>query len=163
MNGMKIIKASNTEIQDIVGLNSFVQKIHCSEHPDIFKPVGNDSDVGKFFKYIIDQENNYLFVAYQKEVAVGYAWVALEDRPDFALKYGRRQAYIHQIAVHENYRKQHIGQALFNEIENLAKNEGIDHFELDSWAFNTDAHVFFKKMGFVTFNIKMWRKPMQST
>ena len=160
---MKIVKASKKEIPDIVKLNSFVQKIHCNEHPDIFKPVGNDSDVSRFFDHIINQENNYLFVAYQNETAVGYAWVALEKRPDFALKYGRRQAYIHQIAVHEKYRKQSIGKVLFNEIEKLATNEGIDHFELDSWAFNTDAHVFFKKMGFETYNIKMWRKPKQFT
>jgi ribosomal protein S18 acetylase RimI-like enzyme len=160
---MKIVKASNNEIPDIVKLNSFVQKIHCNEHPDIFKPIGNDSDVGKFFKYIIDQENNYLFVAYLKDTAVGYAWAALDTRPDFALKYVRRQVYIHQIAVHEKYRKQSIGKTLFKEIENLATSEGIDHFELDSWAFNTDAHVFFKKMGFETYNIKMWRKPKQST
>ncbi|MCP4622412.1 MAG: GNAT family N-acetyltransferase [bacterium] len=160
---MKIVKASNNEIPDIIQLNSFVQKIHCEEHPDIFKPVGNDADVSHFFNYIISQENNYLFIAYQNETAVGYAWASLENKPGFALKYGRRQAYIHQIAVHEKYRKQNIGKTLFNEIKSLAANEGIDHFELDSWAFNTDAHVFFKKMGFETYNIKMWRKPIQST
>jgi len=77
--------------------------------------------------------------------------------------YGRRQVCIHQIAVHEKHRKLNIGKALFNEIKNLATNEGIDHFELDSWAFNTNAHIFFKKMGFETYKIKMWCKPIQST
>jgi ribosomal protein S18 acetylase RimI-like enzyme len=160
---MKIIQATNKEITDIVRLNVFVQEIHYQNHPDIFKPIGNDGDVKDLFKWIISKENNYLFLAYKEAIPVGYSWVTFEDRPEFALKYGRKQAYIHQIAVHKNYRQQHIGQALFDEIEILAKKEGISHFELDSWAFNTDAHVFFKKMGFETYNIKMWRKSRHST
>ncbi len=160
---MKILRISRNEIPDLVGLNSYVQQIHFAKHPDIFKPIGNDSAVSKFFENIIDQKNNHLFIAYQKKIPVGYAWVTLENKPDFALKRGRQQAYIHQIAVHQNYRMQHIGQALFNVIENLANYEGVDHFELDSWAFNTDAHKFFEKMGFETYNIKMWRKPKDST
>lgn len=160
---MKIIKASKSEIQDIVKLNDFVQKIHCEAHPDIFKPTGNDSEVEEFFEKILKQETNHLFVAYQNEIAVGYAWAALDTRPDFALKYDRRQIYIHQIAVHAEYRNQAIGKALFKEIENLATREGIDHLELDSWAFNTEAHKFFQKMGFETYNIKMWRRPNSIT
>lgn len=156
---MKIIKASNSEIQDIIKLNSFVQRIHSDTHSDIFKPIGNDSDVGAFFRKILKQESNHLYVAYQNDIVVGYAWAAIDTIPGFALKYGRRQIYIHQIAVHEKYRKQNVGKALFKEIENLANCEGIDHLELDSWAFNTDAHKFFQKMGFSTYKIKMWRKP----
>lgn len=162
-NVIKIIRATNKEIPDIVHLNAFVQKIHHQKHPDIFKPIGNDSDVKDFFKCIISKENNYLFLAYMETVPVGYSWVTLEDRYEYALKYGRKQVYIHQIAVHEKYRQQHIGQTLFDKIKILAKKEDISHFELDFWAFNTEAHIFFKKMGFETYNIKMWRKSKRST
>jgi ribosomal protein S18 acetylase RimI-like enzyme len=163
MDEIKIVRASINEIPDIIKLNSFVQELHFVQHPDIFKSTGNDPQVSEFFAKIINQETNHLFVAYQKHTAVGYSWAALETRPDFALKHGRRQVYIHQIAVHEKYRNQGIGKALFNKIEILATSESVNHFELDSWAFNTEAHGFFQKMGFETYNIIMWRKPIQNT
>jgi ribosomal protein S18 acetylase RimI-like enzyme len=156
---MKIVKASNSEIQDIAKLNSFGQRIHNESYPDIFKPIGDDSEVEAYVKKILKQESNHLFVAYKNDVAVGYVWAAIINRPDSAFKYHRRYIFIHQIVVHEKYRKQNIGKSLFKEIENIANGEGIHHFELDSWAFNTDAHIFFKKLGFATYNIKMWRKP----
>ncbi|MBU4054324.1 MAG: GNAT family N-acetyltransferase, partial [Proteobacteria bacterium] len=126
---------------------------------DIFKPPQDDPELAAFFQSIISRENNVILVAYIKGAPAGYIWAAFEKRPDNPLKYGKRRVTIHQIAVHANHRKKKIGTALFQEIQELAKMEGIDHFEMDSWAFNTDAHLFFQKLGFETFNIKMWRKP----
>ena len=155
---MNVIKATLEELPDIVLLNAIVQKMHHQAHPDIFKPVGDESGVERLFERILEQENNHVFMAYLANAPVGYAWAAVEARPDFALKHGRKQVYIHQIAVHERYRKQGIGRALFQTIEDLAEQQGITHLELDSWAFNTDAHAFFEKLGFETYNIKMWKK-----
>jgi hypothetical protein len=62
---MDIIKTKKQEIPDIVYLNSFVQKIHAEKHPDIFKPVGNDDALNKFFDSILSKETN-----------VGYLWAA---------------------------------------------------------------------------------------
>jgi ribosomal protein S18 acetylase RimI-like enzyme len=155
---MKIIRATMNEIPDIVFLNSYVQKIHHEKFPDIFKPTGNNKDVHKFFELIISKENNYLFMAYQEGVAAGYCWAAIEARSDSALKYSRKQVYVHQIAVHEKYRNQRIGRALFAEIEKVARQEGIEHFEVDSWFFNSGAQTFFNKLGFETYKICLWRK-----
>jgi hypothetical protein len=38
----------------------------------------------------------------------------------------------HQIEVHERYRKQINGKALFKEMKNFAVRESIEHMELDS-------------------------------
>ena len=160
---MKIIEASFNEIPDIVMLNSFVQKLHHEIHPDVFKPVSDDITVNKFFKHVLSGENNIVLVAYIKNEPAGYSWMELQIKKDFSLKYGRKQAYIHQIAVHEDFRTKHVGTALFEELEKIAKNKGIDHFELDSWKFNNGAHKFFEQLGFETYNIKMWRKPKDAT
>ena len=61
---MDIIKATKKEIPDIVFLNSFVQKIHVEKHPDIFKPVGNDDDLKKFFGFILLKEESCILLAY---------------------------------------------------------------------------------------------------
>jgi GNAT superfamily N-acetyltransferase len=53
---------------------------------------------------------------------------------------------------------QGIGHALFRKLESLAKEKGINQFALDTWAFNKNAQRFFKNLGFVTYNLNMWRK-----
>ena len=155
---MKIVKATRNEVRDIVSLNAHVQKIHHEMHPEIFKPVSSDPSIHGFFNYLVDQEANTFLVAYIDSVPVGYAWYAVEEKPDFPMKYPRKQIYIHQIAVHEDYRRQKAGESLFKAIENDAKELGIRHYELDSWSFNTEAHKFFNRLGFETYSINMWRR-----
>jgi ribosomal protein S18 acetylase RimI-like enzyme len=152
-----IIKAKKEDIPDIVFLNSFVQKIHFESHPDIFKPVGNDDALNKFFDFILSKEINCILVAYIEGIPVGYLWAAFDNKPDNPFTYERRQVYIHHVVVHEGFRRQHIGNALFNEIQSIAKQEGIRSFALNTWVFNRNAQRFFKNLGFDTYNIKMWR------
>ena len=154
---MDIIKAKKKDIPDIVFLNSFVQKIHVEKHPEIFKPVGNDADFSKFFEFILSKETNCILIAYVEGTPVGYLWAAFENKPDTPLTFERRQVYIHHVAVHERFRRQHIGSALFNEIQSIAKQEGFYNFAVDTWAFNNNAQRFIEKLGFDTYNIKMWR------
>jgi ribosomal protein S18 acetylase RimI-like enzyme len=155
---MNIVKATKNEIPDIVSLNMHVQRIHHDSHPDVFKPVSDDQPIHGFFDYLIQQENNTFLVAYLDSIPVGYAWYAVEEKPDFPMKYSRKQIYIHQIAVHEDYRRQKVGKSLFYKIEKQAQEQAITHFELDSWSFNTEAHKFFNNLGFETYNINMWRR-----
>lgn len=155
---MKIIKATRNEISDIVSLNTFVQEIHHREFPDLFKPANTSQEIHRFFESIINVNNNHIFVAYQGQTPIGYAWVMLMNRPESPLKYARKLAYLHHITVHEKHRRQNIGKALFGEVEKLAEQEGIEHFELDTWSFNTDAKEFFQKLGFEPYNIRMWRR-----
>ncbi len=160
---MDIIKAKKKDILDIVFLNSFVQKIHVEKHPDIFKPVGNDDDLNKFFNFILSKETNCILIAYLEGKPVGYIWAAFENKPDTPLKYERRQVYIHQVAVHERFRRQNIGSALFSEIQSIARQEGFRNFAVDTWAFNRNAQRFFENLGFDTYNIKMWRNEKSNT
>jgi ribosomal protein S18 acetylase RimI-like enzyme len=43
-----------------------------------------------------------------------------------------KNSYIHQTSVHDQYRCQEVGHALFGELERLAKENGISQFALDS-------------------------------
>lgn len=160
---MDIIKAKKKDIPDIIFLNSFVQKIHFEKHPDIFKPVGNKDDLNGFFDSILSEEANCILVAYIEGTPVGYLWAAFESKPGNPLKYERRQVYIHQVVVHEGFRRQQIGKALFSEIQRIATRKGISHFALDTWAFNKNAQRFFKYLGFEIYNLKLWRNDESST
>jgi ribosomal protein S18 acetylase RimI-like enzyme len=159
MSKVKIKKATPDEIPDIVFLNSFVQGIHVEQYPDIFKPLGNHKEITKFFEFVLSKEQNCLLLAYMENTPVGYLWAAFEQKPENPFIYEQNQVYIHHIAVHDQYRCQGVGQALFRELERIAKEKGINQFALDTWEFNKNAQKFFEKLGFVTYNLKMWRKP----
>jgi hypothetical protein len=63
MNKIKIRKATPKEIPDIVFLNSFVQRIHAEQYPDMFKPLGNHGEVSQFFEFILSKEHNFVLLA----------------------------------------------------------------------------------------------------
>jgi len=155
---MKIIKATKSNIPDIIFLNSFVQKIHTINHPDVFKPPANGSDIERFFEQILEKENNYILIAYKGNKALGYIWAELQHKPENPFKYEQKRLYINHVSVHKESRGQGIGKALFDEIETIAKQNGITNFALDSWEFNEDTHKIFKKLGFSIYNINMWKK-----
>ena len=161
---MKIEKAKNENVNDIVVLNSFVQEKHREHHPDHFKSSDLVScEASNFFERLIKTENNYIFIAYKEDNPVGYIWFTIDNITENPFKTGRKQIYIHQIVVHKQYRQQAIGRSLFEKAEMTAKQNNIDHYELDTWAFNSEAHEFFKKLGFETFNIRMWRNSNKGT
>ena len=161
---MEIEKAKNENVNDIVVLNSFVQEIHREHHPDHFKSSNLiSSEISGFFDRIIKTENNFIYIAYKDNYPVGYIWFTIDNIPENLFKTGRKQIYIHQIVVHKQYRQQAIGRSLFEKAEMTAKQNNIDHYELDTWAFNSEAHEFFKKLGFETFNIRMWRNSNKGT
>jgi len=160
---MNIIKATKKEIPDIVFLNSYVQKIHVEKHPDIFKPVGNEDDLKKFFDMVLNKENNCILLGYIGSTPVGYLWATFELKPDNPFKHEIKRVYIHHIAVHERFRRQDIGKSLFRELQGIAGEKGIQSFALDTWAFNKDAQSFFEELGFVTYGVKMWKRDESHT
>ncbi|MBW1888880.1 MAG: GNAT family N-acetyltransferase [Deltaproteobacteria bacterium] len=155
--GLKIKRASKNEIEDIVFLNRFVHKIHVENHPDIFKFPINDEKIKRFFMMIVDKEKHHLLVAYKDGKPVGYLWATLTLKPENPFKYEQKHFFLHQIAVHDQYRRQSIARTLFEEIESIASQNGVKDFALGTWSFNRTAHEFFEKMGFTTYNINMWR------
>ena len=155
---MKITEATKNNIPDIITLNSFVQKMHAYHYPDVFKSTVDEKEMASFFDGVLEKKENYILLAFKENKAVGYLWATFQHKSENPFKLERKQFYIHQVAVHEQYRNQNIGQALFSKLESIAKENGINNFALDSWAFNKDAHRFFEKLGFVTYNINMWKK-----
>lgn len=155
---MKIIRATKKNVADIVYLNSFVQQIHVLHHPDFFKPPINDINNQNYFKAVLEKENNYILIAYKNNKAVGYLWAELQYQPELPLLYEQKQFYIHHVSVDDEFKGQGIGKALFNEIESIAEEHGINKLALDVWAFNEDAQNIFKKLGFSVYNVNMWKK-----
>ena len=107
---------------------------------------------------MVEDEDNYCYVAYIDTIPVGYLWAQIKERPENPFKYSQTLIYVHHIAVHENYRRHHVGKILMNKVEDLAQTHGIASIALDVWAFNTTAQKFFENMGFSVYNLNLWRK-----
>ncbi len=156
---MDIKLASTKDIKDLILLNSFVQQIHFDKYPTHFKPVESvQREASGFFEYLINAKNNYLFIALKDKKSVGYIWFTLDDIKENPFKRARKQLYIHQIVVHNQHRHQSVGKLLMSQTNKIAQQNDISHIEIDSWSFNNEAHEFFKKFGFETYNLKMWRE-----
>jgi ribosomal protein S18 acetylase RimI-like enzyme len=154
---MNIIRAKTEYIPDIVFLNSFVQKIHHEEYPDIFKPPGNNDALGDYFERVLENPSNCVLIAYEEDQPMGYLCATFVTRSENALTYERRQVYIQHVAVHEDFRRRNVGSTLFDKLESMANQKGFNNFALDTWVFNTNAQNFFESLGFEPYNIKSWR------
>ena len=155
---MKIIRATENEAADMLLLNSFVHEMHVDTYPEIFKPAVNNCETIKFFEELLENENNYILIAYKDNKALGYIWAELQKRPENPLLHEYNQFYIYHVSVHKDFKGQGIGKALFEEIETVAKKQGITNIALDVWEFNKESQEIFKKLGFAAYNINMWKK-----
>ena len=82
-------------------------------------------------------------------------------RNRFSQQHGSANArgvmYIHQIAVAPEQRRSGVGSRLVQRVEECASELRLQTLALDSWMFNTEAHEFFRKLGFTEYRLDMWK------
>ena len=155
---MKILKAKLEHVGEIVLLNDAAQKIHAEHHPEVFKYPTDAVEMERFFRDIILANDNFIFLAKISEQAAGYVWGTIQRRPENVFKHSQEWIYIHQLSVEPEYRRKGVGRRLLHAVDNVATENGISKFVLDSWEFNRESHAFFEQLGFSRFNINMWRE-----
>ena len=62
----------------------------------------------------------------------------------------RKVAYMENLCVHQDYRKQSIGKRLFNEAKERALEFKLESLELMVWEFNENAIDFYENQGMNT-------------
>lgn len=133
-----------------------VQRLHADALPDWFKqPDDVTPFVADMKDRILADPDGYVFIAEVDGIAAGYVYAQIFERPEDAYAFARKLAFIDQISVKPAYRGKGCGRALIEAVFKLARTEGVQKVALDTWAFNTEAHEFFYKMGFKVFNYRM--------
>lgn len=84
-----------------------------------------------------------IFVAVSGGLVVGYV-----HANDYDLTYAPHMKNILGIAVSSEYKRQGIGRALLQQVENWARETGASGIRLVSGATRTDAHAFYRRCGF---------------
>jgi len=98
-----------------------------------------------------------VFIAEENGQALGYVLCKLIDRSENPFTFAMRYLLVDQISVRSTAQGIGVGKALTKQAEALAKELNLQRIQLDSWGFNTEAHVFFEKMGFEKFNHRFWK------
>ena len=143
---MSIRKANINDANRINALLYQVQDVHANGRPDIFI---------KGTKKFKDEElieilngNDLVFYVYEANKKIlGYICIKIIIESESFSKYARKELYIEDLCVDENYRHQGIAKELYDYIIELAKKEGCSHITLNVWELNKNAKEFYKKMG----------------
>jgi ribosomal protein S18 acetylase RimI-like enzyme len=144
---MLVRGASVGDAETLAALNRFVHDTHLVRRPDYFTP-SHVEEVSAWFRKQLDHVSTAAWIAQEGDVAVGYLLMFVRERAQNAFRRARRWCEIDQIAVDPAWRRRGIGTALMTAALEEASARGVRDVELSSWAFNSDAHAMFQRVGF---------------
>ena len=154
---MNIRLATPTDVSLLSSLCMDVQCLHAENYPDLFKMPQRDDFAVAFFEEMLADPKNSAFLAEENGEALGYIFCKLMERPETPFTFAMRYLVVDQISVRPVAQKKGVGAALIERAIALCKELNVPRIQLDSWAFNTEAHAFFEKTGFEKFNYRFWR------
>jgi ribosomal protein S18 acetylase RimI-like enzyme len=86
--------------------------------------------------------NSFVLGAYIDGAPVGLAWGLQMRSPS-----GRLTTYVHELEVHENWRRQRVGSALVHEAMTLGRRRGSTKFWLSTGGHNETAQALYDLLG----------------
>lgn len=155
---IRIVIQETKDVEIIARLNRPVQELHALRYPEYFKPYDYQSVLNSITESMA-QDNWHALVACADGVPAGYVLFYIRDYAENPFRYAYRGVHIDQIAVLEEYQRQHVGSLLMDEVERFARSRNISRLELTYWDKNTEAGSFYAKRGFVNglhFITKEW-------
>ncbi len=103
-------------------------------------------------------QNQYLFSIVDEQTAtkVGFLWFAVRSRKQ------EPSAYIFDIMVFDEYRRQGYGEQAFHALEEKVRALGIETISLHAFGHNHAARSLYEKLGYVTTNVMMTKTLAQA-
>src|SRR5262245_42233286 len=141
----------------LAALSARVQELHVRERPEVFKPVDLPG-LERWFAVALASGSSRIWIAHIGEKPVGYAVVVEQRRADNVFAYARRWHEVEQIGVDPAYTRRGIARELFRRVTEAAMVDGVSEIELNTWPFNTVAHLAFERLGFVAKNLRFARQ-----
>lgn len=151
MKNIVVRYAKSSDYDRVEVLMKQVQQLHVEWRPDIYKMGATVLPKDIFEKAVT--EKNFL-VAEVEEMVVGLLFFYVYHRENDS-SVTRDVLFVDSMAVHEDYRGQGIGHALFDYVKVVAKEKHIAAIELSVNAKNVDAMVMYRKYGFGEKSITM--------
>lgn len=144
---MEIRTATPNDIESLKVIQREIQQLHVAAHPEVFCPA-NDEKLSVAMREIIADEDQYAWVAAEKNALLGFAVAHITDTSENPYLQPTRIGHIDQIAVLQSARRRGVGRALLAEIRRFARRQGCTSLMLDVLEFNADALAFYRAEGF---------------
>lgn len=139
-------RATPDDAATLARLNTHVQSWHAAHYPEAFFPHPDPLALTQYFADRLADPACTAFLS--GDPATAYALCQLQTRETSIFSPGYRRLMIDHIAVAPEARRQGQGRALLQAARTLARDLHADEILLDTWEANTDAHAFFRAMGF---------------
>ena len=140
-----IRRAEERDIERVEELLYQVQDVHAEGRPDYFYK-GAKKYTADELKEIFTDDSRPVYV-YEDESAqiLGYVFLIHQITEGSHSQKDRRTLYIDDLCVDETSRGHHVGTALFEFTENLARSQHFDSLTLNVWECNPKARKFYEK------------------
>ncbi|MGK0468973.1 GNAT family N-acetyltransferase [Clostridium sp.] len=146
------ITIRNFSIDDFEGFNILmnqVHRLHMDSRPDFYRKT--DEPISKKdFLSIVHDSNTISILAEINYIIVGLCIISIKPISTNTSLVPRRVAYMEDLCVSQEYRKQGIGKRLFNEAKKCTLEFNVDCLELMVWAFNKNVIEFYENQGMET-------------
>ena len=143
---MLIRSAAKGDIGDLNRLLYQVAAVHHDIRPDLFKEGGKKYTDAEL-EGILACEDTPVFVAEEDGRVLGYAFCVIEEHAHSGAMHEFKSLYIDDLCVDESARGRHTGTALFEHVKGFAREIGCRSITLNVWTGNTNAEIFYAKMG----------------
>ena len=138
------------ELEQVNQLRKQVNDLHIQGRPDIFRP-GFSPQLQQQVYAAFEDKNEAVIVAKLGNQIVGFAVLKYIQRPETLYQKERRFCELEEFGVDEAHRRRHIASKLIAFIQAEAGKNGFPKIELNMWAFNESALLFYEAIGFKTY------------
>ena len=144
---VQVRRAELADLSALVTLHDEVHALHLAARPDQFK-VADRAAFGGRLRELLGSSDAKVWVATLDGGVVGYVVSVFIRRQGHQIVPSRAWCDIDQIGVATAQRRKGIATLLIQTAVDDARAAGIQEIELNSWAFNTEAHAVFQRLGF---------------
>ena len=143
---MKIRFAQAKDIPGILSLLRQVGEVHHQGRPDIFRDGAQKYGASQILS-MLDSSGTPIFVAVEDDKVLGYGFCMFKQYKNDPVIADHSEIYIDDLCVDENFRGQHIGRAIYNEILRYARMRRCYNVTLNVWSCNPSAMKFYESLG----------------
>lgn len=139
-----IIRDMRREDYDSVdSLMQQLHKLHVTARPDLFADMEHPYSQEEFEQKVEDKETISI-LAEENGTVLGICFAAMRNRTCMV---NRRSAFMNDLCVAEEARRQGIARQLFLAAEDKARELGAERLDLTVWGFNETALKFYQSLG----------------
>jgi ribosomal protein S18 acetylase RimI-like enzyme len=146
---ISIAPATHEQVPGIIEIWKELMDFHKAINPLFSRSSDGHTHMGTHIHDLIDQDDNEVYVAVDREKVVGYAIFYIRQRPPVFEEspYG----IISDLAVTAPYRRRGIGGTLVTAMFEWFESRGIERIELQVASRNEVAYSFWRKHGFTDY------------